>query len=106
MPATFGSEVRRARIEHNLSLREVTERLRKRPGSDETISIQYLNDIELDRRKPPSEYLIRQMAKILELDPDYLVFLAGQMPADLLRASADPERVVSAMRAMRRRIRG
>ena len=53
------------------------------------ISTAYLNDIEHDRRTPSSADLVAGFARVLDLDPDYLLFLAGgQLPADLTQKAS------------------
>jgi transcriptional regulator with XRE-family HTH domain len=103
MAQTFGSEIRSARINKEWSLKHVADRVKKEDGTP--ISIQYLNDMEHDRRNPPSEDVIRQLAKVLDLSPDYLVFLAGQFPSDIRSGSHSPEAVQHAFQAFRKALR-
>lgn len=100
MVATFGSEIRRVRISKGLSLKEVADRVLKEDG--QPISPQYLNDMEHERRNPPSENVIHQLASALGLSRDYLVFLAGQLPEDLRSGQHKPEAVEQAFRAFRK----
>ena len=65
------------------------------------ISPQYLNDIERDRRNPPSEYLIGEFAQALRLDAEVLHYAAGQMPPEL-RDGYRPEDVKRAFAAFRK----
>ena len=76
--------------------------IRKEDGS--AISPQYLNDIEHDRRNPPSEFLIDQFARHLRLSKDHLIAAAGLWPTDLKNklAGADPKRVERAFSAFRK----
>lgn len=94
---TFGEVVRDARKQKQISQKDLATRLRNR--DEEPISPQYLNDIELDRRVPP-EYLVTQIAQRLQLDPDLLHALAGQLPTNLKRHS--PQKVAEAMKAFRK----
>ena len=100
---TFGEAITQARKDKKLSQREVAAATRKEDGVP--ISPQYLNDIEHDRRNPPGEFMIRQLSSLLELDSDYLLFLAGRFPSDLREMSRDQDGVTSAMRAFRRTLR-
>ena len=101
---TFGEAITQARKDKKLSQKEVAAATRKEDGS--AISAQYLNDIEHDRRNPPSEYIIRQLAATLDLEEDYLFFLAGRFPSDVLELSRDRQDISQAMRAFRRHLRG
>ena len=101
---TFGEAITRARKDKKLSQRQVAAGTLKEDG--QAISAQYLNDIEHDRRNPPSESIVRQLADALDLDLDYLLFLAGRFPADVLEISRDQEGIKTAMKAFRSSLRG
>ncbi len=101
---TFGSIVSEARRAIGLSQKELAARVKKEDG--QAISAQYLNDIEHDRRNPPSEYLIGQMADILNLSKDVLCLAAGTIPNDLKKmATTQPEKVEEAFKAFRRAVK-
>ena len=100
---TFGEAITQARKDKKLSQKEVAATTRKEAGG--AISAQYLNDIEHDRRNPPSEYIVRQLATTLDLEADYLSFLAGRLPADVVELSRDREDISQAMKAFRRNLR-
>lgn len=74
---TLGGRIAAARQERGWSQRQLAERILREDG--EPISPQYLNDIERDRRVPP-DYLLKQFARILSLDAEHLIFLAGRIP--------------------------
>jgi transcriptional regulator with XRE-family HTH domain len=97
---TFGQIVAEARKKLGLSQKDLAARITKEDGA--AISPQYLNDIERDRRNPPSEYLIGQFARELNLAPDYLYYVAGQLPQDLRGGSRREEEVRDAFVAFRR----
>lgn len=97
---TFGQIVADARKQAGLSQKDLAARIIKEDGVP--ISPQYLNDIERDRRNPASEYLIGEFARKLNLDPDYLYYVAGQMPQDLRDGSRRPEEVQRAFIAFRK----
>ena len=101
---TFGQTIAKTRKELGLSQRELALRVAKEDGT--SISPQYLNDIERHRRNPPSDYLLRQLARALDLDEDYLYFLAGKLPTDMRAGSKNPKRVAAAFKAFRRTLRG
>lgn len=100
---TFGQIVAEARKEAGLSQKDLAARIIKEDGAP--ISPQYLNDIERDRRNPPSEYLIGEFARRLDLEPDYLYYIAGQMPQDLRDGSQHPEEVQRAFVAFRKELK-
>jgi transcriptional regulator with XRE-family HTH domain len=101
--ATFGQALADARKRAGLSQRELAARVLKEDG--ESISPQYLNDLERDRRNPPGRHLLTQFATVLELPPEYLDFLAGQLPDDLRGGSFAPAEVQAAFQAFRRTLR-
>jgi hypothetical protein len=76
--------------------------IRKEDG--EAISPQYLNDIEHDRRNPPSEFIIEQLANHLKLSKDPLIAAAGMWPTDLRQKlpAADPKTIEQAFTAFRK----
>ena len=99
---TFGKIISDARKAVGLSQKELAARIRKEDG--DPISPQYLNDIEHDRRNPPGESMIEQLAKELQLDKDFLCIAAGAIPQDIQNAliQAGPEKVEAVVRAFRR----
>lgn len=102
--ATFGSTIAQRRKELSLSQKQLAERIKREDG--ESISPQYLNDIERDRRSPSSEHMVKQFAQILELDADRLYFLAGRIPADLLNKKHSAEQIEKAMVVFRKKLGG
>ena len=84
-----------------MSQKDLAAKVKKEDG--QPISAQYLNDIEHDRRNPPSEFLIAQMANLLGIDKDALCLAAGTIPQDLKKmAGAQPETVEQAFKAFRK----
>jgi transcriptional regulator with XRE-family HTH domain len=77
---SLGQFILDRRRELGLSGRELVAGIKKSDGKP--ISIPYLVDLEHDRRKPSDEVLV-QMAKVLQVDSDLLYYLAGRMPPDL-----------------------
>ncbi len=96
---TFGQVVAAERKKHGMSQKDLAARVLKEDGTP--ISPQYLNDIERDRRNAPSEHLIAAFARELNLDSDYLHYLAGQIPPDVRERNLPQERVKEAMVAFR-----
>lgn len=100
---SFGRVLADARKKANLSQKELAAKIKKEDG--QPISAQYLNDIEHDRRNPPSGYLLEQFARELNTPVEYLYYLAGELPADLKGREANQEQVVAAYQAFRRELK-
>jgi transcriptional regulator with XRE-family HTH domain len=101
---TFGEIISEARRAKGLSQKELASKIRKEDG--QPISPQYLNDVEHNRRNPPSEHLIVQIAALLDLDKDVLCLAAGTIPQDLKTiAASDPEKVEQAFKAFRKAVK-
>lgn len=98
---TFGRVISKARKVLALSQKDLAARVMKEEGGG-SISPQYLNDIEHDRRNPSSGHLIRQFSGTLNVSEDYLFALAGRLPDDLRPDACDPDQVVKAMADLRR----
>lgn len=103
-PLTFGDRIAAARKNLGLSLKELALQIKKEDG--DSISPQYLNDIEHDRRQPDSPHLIEQFADVLKIQPELLYFIAGKLSADALHPNADEKKIVAAYQAFRKAIRG
>ena len=99
---TFGRAIAGARKQKGLSQKELASKI-KRQDDSEPISPQYLNDIEHDRRSPSSDHLIGQFSKVLDIDLDYLYYLADRFPKDIRRKGLSPPEVSDLMRAFRGR---
>lgn len=102
---TFGQIIAEARKKAGISQKELAERILKEDG--EPISPQYLNDIERDRRNPPSEFLIARFAKELKLSKNYLMLAAGTLPKEVVEELGDSDQndVERAFQAFRRQIK-
>lgn len=82
----FGKRIRQLRVERQLSLRDLADRV----GIDFT----YLSKIENNRSAPPSDEVIRRLARELEADPEDLLALAAKVSQeDLRRTVADDHRL-------------
>src|SRR3984893_8603990 len=83
---TFGGAISEARKAKGCALKDLAARVLRE--DEEAISPQYLNDIEHDRRSPSSDRTVQQFADALGIDRDWLYYLAGRFPEDVLRGSA------------------
>lgn len=96
--ATFGTTIRDARRAKNWTQKDLARLVIKEDGV--SISAQFMNDIELERRFP-SRHVIDSLGPLLDLDPLYLRVLAGQPPSDRPASDYPRERVQRAIRAYR-----
>jgi transcriptional regulator with XRE-family HTH domain len=101
---TFGQTVAAERRRRGLSQKDLAALVVKEDGTP--ISPQYLNDIERDRRNPPSDFLIEKIAQVLELPVEHLFFLAGQFPPQDRDGRWPKEDVQRAFVAFRRELKG
>jgi transcriptional regulator with XRE-family HTH domain len=97
---TFGQVVAEARKKAGLSQKDLAAGLRKEDG--EAISPQYLNDIERDRRNPPNEFILKQLASVLSLPLEFLLFKAGQWPEEMRDQDIGPQDFQKVFQAFRR----
>lgn len=101
---TFGQAISNARKAKQLSQKQLASMILKEDGA--SISPQYLNDIERDRRNPPGEYLLSQFARILEIPDEYLYFLAHEIPPKYRQVPpSSPLQVIQAFEAFARSYR-
>ena len=104
----FARAVSERRKALGMSQRELAAKIRKEDG--QSISVQYLNDIEHGRRNPPSsEHLVGQFSEALQLDKDRLMMQAGYLPSDIVEpirelSRTDPEKAEVVLRAFRKRL--
>lgn len=78
---TFGQVLVRARKAAGLTQKRVAELLRR--GDGWNVPAPYLNDLEHDRRYPPENPVIDQLASILNTSRDVLYFYAKRLPPDV-----------------------
>ena len=71
----FGALVRRLREERDIGLRPFARMI--------GVSATYLSKIERDELPPPAEERVKEIARLLERDPDELLALAGRVASDL-----------------------
>ena len=98
--ATFGQTIAEKRKALGLSQRELAARVVKEDG--DAISPQYLNDLEKDRRNPPSDYLIQQFSVALDTPADILFLCAGTIPPDIRCVAIPQEQALEAFKAFRK----
>jgi transcriptional regulator with XRE-family HTH domain len=100
---TFGRAIAMARKAKGLSQKELAAMILKEDGT--AISPQYLNDIEHDKRSPPSDRLILQFARVLEEDdPGYLFVRAGRLPEEIRYTRASKAKVSELFANFRREL--
>ena len=80
---SFGKTIAKARKEKSINQRSLAEITFKEDGN--AITPQYLNDIEHNRRTPSSD-IVSKLSEILEIDTEYLEYLAGRIPDDWRKA--------------------
>lgn len=100
--ATFGELISEARKAKGWSQKELALNILKE--DDKPISPQYLNDLERDRRGAPSDHLIREFARVLDLNTDALYFSAGEFSPDIRELDPDPATLIKAIAAFRRTV--
>jgi transcriptional regulator with XRE-family HTH domain len=98
---SFGKVIANARRDRGLFLKECAALIKKEDG--QSISFQYLNDIEHDRRLPSSDHMIEQFAEKLNIPKDLLYHLARKFPTDL-NEQADVEQILAAWRSFREKL--
>ena len=75
MNKTFGETIKNLRIKAGIGLRELARIIDKSPG--------YLSDVENGRVPPPSEAIILEIAKALEVDKSELLIVARKVDPEL-----------------------
>lgn len=88
---TFGRAISQKRRELGLSQKQLAEQIQREEGA--SISPQYLNDIEHDRRSPSSDHMVNAFARALHMSANFLSYLAGRVPAPARRPDATPREV-------------
>ena len=98
---TFGKVISNARKKKHLSQRQLAEKILREDGV--SISPQYLNDIERDRRSPSSDHIINQFSTVLDLTSDYLHYLNGRFPEKERKKKINSKEFNKAIVAFRKR---
>jgi len=71
----FSDELARLRKEHRYSLRQLADKVE--------VTASYLSGLERGMNKPPSEAVLRKLARTFMDSEDRIIFLAGRIPSDL-----------------------
>ena len=71
----FGARVRRLREAREIGLRPFARMI--------GVSATYLSKIERDELPPPAEARVKEIARLLDQDPDELLALAGKVASDV-----------------------
>lgn len=103
MTSSIGRQIALGRKNLRQTQKQLAGQILKADGT--SISPQYLNDLELDKRGAPPNYLLDRLSEALGLPHEYLRFVAGRLPADLAEnyhREHDPETVKDAYRAFRK----
>jgi transcriptional regulator with XRE-family HTH domain len=77
----FGSSIRKLRKERGISLRDLADRVK--------IDFTYLSKIENGKVDPPSERIIKLVAKELDTDSEELLNLAGKVSSEQIRKAVE-----------------
>ncbi len=94
----FGTIIARARRAKMMRLKYLADQILL--GDGHPISIPYLSDLE-HHRNTPSDDLIAQFARILDISPDILYFSLGMLTPDLRQCSLSEEQTLEAFEAFR-----
>ena len=98
-PSTFGRAISNARKAKGWALKDLAAKVLRE--DEVAISPQYLNDIEHDRRSPSSDRMVQYFAVALDIDRDWLYYLAGRFPEDIRSKKLSEKQVADAMVAFR-----
>lgn len=96
---TLGGAISKARKAKGWALKDLASQVLREDG--EPISLQYLNDIEHDRRSPSSDRMVQQFAEALDLNQDWLYYLAGRFPEWVRKRKLSEKQIAEAMVAFR-----
>lgn len=99
---TLGQAISQKRRELGLNQKQLAEMIQREEGG--SISPQYLNDIEHDRRSPSSDHMVSEFGRVLGLSPNYLYYLAGRVPAEARQPGVTPRQVDRWVAAFRRSV--
>jgi transcriptional regulator with XRE-family HTH domain len=96
---TFGQTIYEARKREGYKLEVLASLITKEDG--EPITHQYLSDLEKDRRNPPSDRIIQELARELKIPVADLYLKAKRFPPNF---DLKNEEHVAAARAMMRKL--
>ena len=90
----FGARVRRLREAREIGLRPFARMI--------GVSATYLSKIERDELPPPAEARVKEIARLLDQDPDELLALAGRVASDVSAIIRErPREMASFLRTVR-----
>jgi transcriptional regulator with XRE-family HTH domain len=89
------------RRERGLTQKALAAQVRKKDG---TSSGALINDIEHDRRNPPSPDFVAQLAAVLGVPLEVLQYYAGHLPPDARPGDSSHQQILAAYRAFRHEI--
>lgn len=98
---TFGQLLAEGRAKRKMQQKDVAALVFKENG--ESISVAYLSEIENDRRNPPSDHIMEQLATVLKIPRVYLYAKARRLPPEI-----DPnseQQVLAAFQAMSKELK-
>ncbi len=101
---TFGQLITIARKKRGLQQKELAALIRKKNGDGGPISTPYLNDVEHNRRNPPSDFFLKQFAKHLQLELDVLFYFAERIPEDVRGRQVSEKKIIAAFSAFLREL--
>ena len=90
---TFGQLILDARRGKKLSLKQCASLIFKEDG--DPISFQYLSEIENVRRYPPSEFIMKQLANVLDIPIELLYFHSKTIPSNINPNLSDDKIIVA-----------
>ena len=99
---TFGELLAELRKERGLTQKALASQVKKKDGT--AIGLAYINDIEHDRRNPPSPDFVEQLAAVLGVPLEVLQYYAGRLPPDDKPGDPSQQQIVAAYRAFRKEI--
>jgi transcriptional regulator with XRE-family HTH domain len=99
---SFGEVIAELRRERALTQKALASQIKKKDGV--AIGIACINDIEHDRRNPPSPDFVAQFAAVLGAPLEVLQYYAGRLPSDEKPGDPSHQQIVAAYCAFRREI--
>lgn len=100
---TFGEVLYELRKKEALTLRQLASILRKSDGTP--VSFQYVSELENDRRNPPPDYLIDQLAAALKTSRNLLYLHARRIPRDVTLPALNERKADRLYEKFRRKVK-
>lgn len=86
----FGDFVRRQRLQKGFTLRKFCKEV--------DLSCSFVSCMERNEASPPTEENIVNIAKVLSIDPDYLILLAKRVPVSVQKMMFERPKLVAFLR--------